>query len=94
MTALGLLILVGSQTSHKVGARPNPVFIAVWLIVTGLVVVLLVLAALDWQATRRYARRHRSAIVREGMELLKEEMRRRSAPPPDGNGRARGGQDA
>jgi hypothetical protein len=64
--------------------------------VFGLVVLLLVLAMVDWSATRRYETRHREAIAREGLEILRDEMRRRAAlgaagrrgeprpEPPDG----------
>lgn len=84
MALLAALIFVGSRTGHRVGDRPNPVFIGVWLAVSALVVLLLILAAVDWLSIRRLARRQRSEIVREGMELLKQELRERAARPSNG----------
>ena len=78
MLALSTLIFVGSLTDHRRLGGPNPVFIFVWLVVFGLVLVLLALAGVDWLATRRFARRSRGRIVREGMELLREEMKERA----------------
>ena len=72
------LLFVGSRTGHRLNGRPNAVFIAVWLVVFTLVTALLILAGIDWLATRQFARRTRSAIVREGMELLGEEMKARA----------------
>ena len=88
MMVLAALIFVGSRTDHRLHGRPNVVFVVVWMAVFGLVLLLLVLASVDWLATRRFARRTRSAIVREGMELLKEEMRQRAreANPKLGSG--------
>lgn len=77
MTCLAGGILLGSSTPHRQNGRPNIWFIAVWLTVFLLVLVLAVLALVDWLATRRYARRHRSSIVHEGLELLRDEMRLR-----------------
>ena len=78
MLVLSALIFVGSRMDHRRNGGPNPVFIVVWLVVFGLVLVLLVLAGVDWLATRRFARRSRGTIVREGMALLREEMMERA----------------
>ena len=84
MIVLAGLILVGSRTPHQIGRRPNPLFIIVWLTTFALVLALLVLAFLDWVSIRRYARRQRGAIVRESLDLLKDELRRHAAPPTNG----------
>ena len=92
MSVLAGLIFVGSITNHRVNDRPNPVFIGVWLVVFALIGFLLVVAGIDWAATRRYARRQRSAIVREGMSLLREELKQRAAQR-SGRNELEGGDD-
>jgi hypothetical protein len=49
----------------------------------GLIVVLLLLAAFDWMATRRYANRHLRSMARQRLELLRESVRR-AEPPTNG----------
>lgn len=88
MVVLALLILIGTRTPHRLADRPNPVFLLTWLVAFALVILLLVLAGADWLATRNYALRQRRAIVREGIEILREELERRARPPT--NGRAAG----
>ena len=68
----------------RLPAGPNPNFIETWIGVFILVMVLLVLAMVDWLATRSYAARHRRAIVREGLEILREEMRLCALRPTNG----------
>jgi hypothetical protein len=85
---LGVLVLAllavglaaGSRVEPRVAARTNPLFIPLWLGILGLSFVLLVLALLDWLATRLYARRHVRAIARERLAILRDELRRRAAP--------------
>jgi hypothetical protein len=89
MTLLAALIFVGSRIEHLgVNGRPNPAFIVIWLTTFALVVLLLILALIDWVSIQRYARRQRSAIVREGLETLQDELRRQHRGAADGNGRA------
>jgi hypothetical protein len=84
MLALAAGIYLGSHTPHRLHGRPNPLYLEIWVVVFGLLILLLALALIDWLATRRYARRHRSAIVREGLSILREEMRLRLARPANG----------
>ncbi len=70
-------VYLGSRIPYRREGRPNLAFLQTWLAVFLLIMLLLVLALLDWLATRRYARRHRDAIVREGMEILRDKMRAR-----------------
>jgi hypothetical protein len=43
-----------------------------------------VFAMFDWFSTRVYARRHRTAIVREGIEILRDEIKFRRARAANG----------
>ena len=55
--------------------HPNRRFLAVWMGVFASVVLLLGLALIDWISTRRYAERHRRAMNRERLEILRETIR-------------------
>jgi hypothetical protein len=77
-------VFAGSRMEPRLPAGPNPNFIETWIGVFILVIVLLVLAMVDWLATRSYATRHRRAIVREGLEILREEIRLRALRPTNG----------
>lgn len=79
MLGLGILFFVGTRLSPRAGPRPNLAFVEIWVAVLCIVVALLVLAGCDWMATAQYARRHRQEIVREGMEILRDELRRRAS---------------
>ncbi len=78
MALLASGIFVGSRMPYKVNGRPNLAFLEIWLAILALILILIGLALVDWFATRAYARRHRSEIVREGMEIIQEELRIRS----------------
>jgi hypothetical protein len=84
MVLVALGIAVGSRIEPKLAGRANPWFLAVWLAVFVLLLVLLWLALLDWIAIWLYARRHRRAIARERLQFLREEKKRRAFR---GNGR-------
>ena len=56
MMGEGLLIVVGSLVSPKIKDAPNPVFVLTWMSVCVLVLVLLILAAIDWWMIQRFAR--------------------------------------
>jgi hypothetical protein len=56
----------------------------IWLSAFALILGLLLLAMLDWLATRLYARRHLQQLARERLELLREEQRHH-APRDDGS---------
>src|SRR5215208_4093625 len=62
---LSVGILVGSRISPGAAGRMNPLFLQIWIGVSVLVVVLLVLAMIDWLATRAYARRHFRELAKE-----------------------------
>ena len=84
--------LSGAWVETWVGGHANPLFLAIWLAVIILLVVLLALAFFDWLATRRYAHRQRSSMARERLEILRETFRRRDTlrngnpPEPGKNG--------
>jgi len=84
MTVIALGLGVGVRIPHILRGRTNPLFVQVWLGVFLLIFALLLLALLDWYATRRYAYRHRREILRERDETLRDVMRPR---PYLGNGR-------
>ncbi|MHB1559044.1 MAG: hypothetical protein ACYC61_16455 [Isosphaeraceae bacterium] len=64
--------------------HPNRVFLGIWLAVFVLVAILLALALIDWVATRRYARRQRSAMSLERLDILREGMQHQHDIGPDG----------
>jgi drug/metabolite transporter (DMT)-like permease len=77
MLLLAAGIFFGSRVPPRAGRHANPVFVETWLAVFGLIFVLLVLAIVDWRAIRLYARRHRTAILRERLALINDEHRLR-----------------
>ncbi|MFO0910295.1 MAG: hypothetical protein U0794_18455 [Isosphaeraceae bacterium] len=74
-----LLIVVGIIVPHELEGRPNLVFVGIWVTVFLLVIALLVLAMIDWLATRRFALQARAAMSREGLAILRDELERRAA---------------
>jgi UDP-N-acetylmuramyl pentapeptide phosphotransferase/UDP-N-acetylglucosamine-1-phosphate transferase len=86
LIALAVGLLVGSRIPHKLGIQSNPQFLAIWFGVFLLISLLLFLAMIDWLALRIFARRHRSRILRERIEILRDEARRRKAYEAGGNG--------
>ena len=72
MFVLAVALVAGSRLPHLVAGRSNPPFLFVWLGVFLLVFVLLMLALIDLLATRRYARRHRHAMLRERLNLFRK----------------------
>jgi uncharacterized membrane protein len=93
MLALAAEVFFGSWVEPWVGGRGNPRFVVVWLVVLSLITLMLVLALVDWYATRTYGRRRRKALFREQIEELREELHRRAAertesasnPPHEGD---------
>jgi hypothetical protein len=75
MLMLAAAIYFGSRIPPRQAQGANPLFVQIWLGAFLLIFFLLILSFMDWQATRLYARRHRQAIVRERIELLKEELK-------------------
>jgi hypothetical protein len=74
---------VGAAIPPAVGVHPSRRFLAVWLAVFAIIVLLLGLAMIDWISTRRYARRQRRAMSLERLDILRETFRR---PDPAQNG--------
>jgi hypothetical protein len=72
MLILALGIWIGARMEPLIAGKANMTFVQVWLVVIVLILVLLVVAMLDWLATRLYARRLRRSIARERIELLRE----------------------
>ena len=75
MLLLAVGLSAGSRLDPRLGGKANPVFVDVWLGVFLLILILLGLAVLDWVATRLYARRHRRAMARERLEILRDEVK-------------------
>ena len=90
MVLLAVGLIVGSRVPHKLGNQTNSQFLAIWLAIFLLISLLLFLAMVDWLALRIFARRHRGQILRERIEILKEEARRRNRQGSDGNGHTNG----
>jgi hypothetical protein len=63
-------IAVSPQIDRQVGGRPGVLFLLMWLLIFLLIFALLALAFVDMLATRKYANRHRDAILRERSDLL------------------------
>jgi hypothetical protein len=88
MLILALGLYVGSRLPPKVGGAASLVFVEVWLAISGLIVVMLVLALVDWIATRVYARRQRRYLAAERLRLLREAIRKEPGDPPADSERA------
>jgi len=88
LLVLALIIFVGSPMEAKVAGRANLNFILIWLTAFLLIFMLLLLAAIDWFATRVYARRHFQQLARERLEILLEEQRRLRSLHGERNGTA------
>lgn len=76
----------GSRLEPRIAGRINARFFVVWLAIFVLILVLLGLALVDWLATRLYARRHFQALARERLEILRDEVKRRSLHRNERNG--------
>jgi hypothetical protein len=90
MVLLAVGLVVGSRISPKIENRANPQFLTIWLGVFLLILFLLSLAMIDWLALRLFARRHRNEMLRERIEILREEASRKKATSGDGNGHSNG----
>jgi UDP-N-acetylmuramyl pentapeptide phosphotransferase/UDP-N-acetylglucosamine-1-phosphate transferase len=90
MALLAISLVVGSRLPPKLGNKTNPQFVAIWLGVFVLILFLLALALVDWVALRVFARRHRNQILRDRIELLKPENRKKKPEASNGNGHADG----
>jgi membrane protein implicated in regulation of membrane protease activity len=83
-------VAVGSRTPSRMGNQANPQFVGIWLGVFVLIFVALSLAMLDWVALRRYAKRQRGQILRERLEILREQARLKKSAGEEGNGHGDG----
>ena len=90
MALLSVGLVVGSRIPHRIGNKTNPQFIGIWLGIFLLIFLLLALAMIDWIALRIFARRHRDQMLRERIEILKEENRLKKAQGGQGNGNGHG----
>ncbi len=81
-TILGLIgvgMVVGSLLDFRASKAAGQRFLAVWVGIAVLVCVSLVLAMIDWTATRDYALRHRRELAEVRRALFDEEVRLRDA---------------
>ena len=77
MILLAAGIYSGSRMDHLVNDRPNVWFLGLWMGVFWLVIILSFTALIDWIATRQFAHRHRRKIIREGLSILREDIKTR-----------------
>jgi UDP-N-acetylmuramyl pentapeptide phosphotransferase/UDP-N-acetylglucosamine-1-phosphate transferase len=88
MLTIAAILLVTSRLEPRIKGQANLIFAELWVVILALIVVLLILALIDWLAIRRYALRHRRTILRESVEAIRREARQavanRSKQPSDG----------
>ena len=77
MILLAAGIYFGSRMDHLINDRPNVWFLGLWMGVFWLVIILTFTALIDWIATRQFAHRHRREIVREGLSILRDDIKTR-----------------
>ena len=74
MLVIALGLYFGSRIPSKVAGRANLIFVVVWLAIIGLIVVMLILAFVDWLSTRLYARRLSRSMARERLQILRDTL--------------------
>jgi UDP-N-acetylmuramyl pentapeptide phosphotransferase/UDP-N-acetylglucosamine-1-phosphate transferase len=79
--SIALLALAGSRIDPRPAGRANVLFVALWVLVLTMIVVLLGLALADLLATRAYARRQHRQMLRESLEAIRQQTRRASPNP-------------
>jgi hypothetical protein len=79
MVLIAIGLFAGSRMKPMIAGKPNMLFLQTWLWVCLLVLGLVVIAILDWFATRVYSFRKRKAMAREGIDLLRDEIRVRAS---------------
>ena len=83
MLILAAGLYFGSRIPPKVGGHANLIFVQVWLAISGLIIVMLGLALLDWIATRLYARRQRRVRSRRNDgRILRETLPKEAVDRP------------
>lgn len=75
MLILAAGLYFGSRIPSKVGGHANMNFVHVWLAISGLILVMLGLALIDWISTRLYARRQHRSLASERRRILRETLR-------------------
>jgi hypothetical protein len=76
---LAVALAIGGRMPPKVNGVANEKFVLLWSGVILLMLVLVVLAGLDWISTRLYWRRHRQKLTDEGLSIMEAEIRARHA---------------
>ncbi len=79
LVLIAAALAVGAWIPDRVGGQVNKTFVNLWAGVALMMVVLLVLALLDWISTRVYARRQRRRLTDEGLAIVEDELRARIA---------------
>lgn len=79
LTLVAAALAIGGGMPARVNGGANPKFISLWAGVSLLMVVLLLLAGLDWVSTRLYLRRQRRRLTDEGLSIIEAELRVRAA---------------
>jgi len=79
LLAIAVLALAGSRIQPRAAGRSNVLFVALWVLVLTLILVLLGLALADLLATRAYALRQRREMLRESIEAIRRQARQAAA---------------
>ncbi len=79
LTLIAAALGVGGWIPDRLNGRANQKFIYLWSGIALMMVVLLVLAMLDWVSTRLYLRRQRRRLTDEGLSIVEAEIRVREA---------------
>jgi hypothetical protein len=79
LVVLASALGVGGWMPDRVNGRANQRFVYLWFGIAAMMVVLLILALLDWLSTRLYARRQRRRLTHEGLAIVEDELRARLA---------------
>ena len=79
LTLIATALFVGAWMPDRVNGRANQKFIYLWSGIALMMVVLLVLATLDWLSTRLYLIRQRRKLTDEGLSIVEAELRVRLA---------------
>ena len=79
LTLIAAALAVGAWIPDRVNGQANKKFIYLWSGIALMMVVLLVLATLDWLSTRLYGIRQRRRLTDEGLSIVEAELRVRQA---------------
>jgi len=81
LLAIALLALAGSRIQPQAPGKANVLFVALWLLVLTLILVLLGLALADLLATRAYSQRQRRQMLRESIDAVRRQARQAATRP-------------